>query len=157
MTQPKTRSATRVALSQMMSPADSTSAGHVHGGFIVKLIDEAGAIAAMRHAGLPVVTVVIDSVSFLEPVRVGDLLVLEAELTRVWKTSIEARVLVHAENVVKGTRTHTNAAYAVYVALDKTGKPTAVPELVAETDDDRTIMTEADERRKYRLSQRKKR
>ena len=146
--------ASRVTLSQLMQPEHANLRGDVHGGWIMKLVDEAGALAAMRHAQARVVTVAMDRMRFHEPIRIGDLVVLEAEVTYVGRTSIETRVQVIAENPVTGSRTHTNSAYLVYVALDEAGQPRPVPPLLAETEAERKLMAAGRERQAVRLSQR---
>ena len=150
----KTVAASRVTLSQLMQPEHANLRGDVHGGWIMKLVDEAGGLAAMRHAQARVVTVAVDQMRFHEPIRIGDLVVLEAEVTYVGRTSLETRVQVIAENPVTGERTHTNTAYLVYVALDETGQPRAVPPLVAETEAERRRLEAGRERQAYRLKQR---
>lgn len=148
---PKPVRASRVTISQLMHPEHANLLGNVHGGWIMKLVDEAGALACMRHAQKKVVTVAIDSMTFREPIRIGDLIILNAEVTYTGRTSMEAEVQVLAENPVTGERMHTNNAYLVYVALDDEGKPTAVPPLRAETDDEKRKMTDALERQERRL------
>ena len=148
---PKPVRASRVTISQLMHPEHANLLGNVHGGWIMKLVDEAGALACMRHAQKKVVTVAIDSMTFREPIRIGDLIILNAEVTYTGRTSMEAEVQVLAENPVTGERMHTNNAYLVYVALDDEGKPTAVPPLRAETDDEKRKMTDALERQDRRL------
>ncbi|UCC65770.1 MAG: acyl-CoA thioesterase [Anaerolineae bacterium] len=138
-----------------MEPGDANLLGNVHGGVLMKLIDEVGGIAAARHAQRPVVTVAIDSVTFISPIRVGDLVVLTAALTWVGRTSMEVQVRVEAEKIVTGERQHTNSAYVVYVALDDDGRPTEVPRLIAETEDQRRRMIEADVRQAQRLGRRR--
>jgi len=123
----KTVAESRVMLSQLMLPEHANAMGNVHGGEIVKLADNAGALAAMRHARRTVVTVAIDSMTFLEPIYVGNLVTLVAELTYVGRTSMEVRVDVTTEDVLTGRRTHTNTAYLVYVALDENRRPCPVP------------------------------
>ena len=150
-TTPKPMSASRVTLSQLMHLEHANLLGNVHGGWIMKLVDEAGALACMRHAQKKVVTVAIDSMTFREPIRIGDLIILNAEVTYTGRTSLEAEVQVIAENPVTGEQTHTNTAYLVYVALDDEGKPTSVPPLKAETDDEKRKMTDALERQERRL------
>ena len=150
----KAVAASRVTLSQLMQPEHANLRGDVHGGWIMKLVDEAGALAAMRHAQSRVVTVAIDQVRFHEPIRIGDLVVLQAEVTYVGRTSLETRVEVVAENPVTGERTHTNSGYLVYVALDESGRPQAVPPLVAETDAEQRRMDAGRERQALRLAQR---
>ena len=152
---PKPISASRVTLSQLMHPEHANLLGNVHGGWIMKLVDEAGALACMRHAQKKVVTVAIDSMTFREPIRIGDLVILNAEVAYTGRTSMEAEVHVIAENPVSGEQTHTNTAYLVYVALDDEGRPSPIPALLAETDDDRRKMTDALERQERRLQKKK--
>jgi len=139
-----------------MHPDQANGLGNVHGGAIMKLADEAGALAAMRHAKAPVVTVVMDSMTFMEPIYVGNLVTLDAELTYVGTTSMEARVEVVAENVLTGNRTHTNTAYLVYVAIDAHGRPQPVPPLLLTTDIERTEAEAARARQTYRKQQRER-
>ncbi|MBI4761409.1 MAG: acyl-CoA thioesterase [Chloroflexota bacterium] len=152
---PKTMRASRVTISQLMHPEHANLLGNVHGGWIMKLVDEAGALACMRHAQKKVVTVAIDSMTFREPIRIGDLIILNAEVTYTGRTSMEAEVQVLAENPITGERTHTNTAWLVYVALDDEGKPAPVPPLKAETDDEKRKMAEALQRQERRLQQKK--
>src|SRR6478609_9686454 len=109
--------ASEIALNQLMIPEHANALGNVHGGVIMKMVDEAGAIAAMRHAQKPCVTIAIDSMIFKQPVHLGDLMTCKARVTHVGRTSIEVLVHVHAENILSGYVTHTNSAYVVYVAL----------------------------------------
>jgi len=125
--------------------------GNVHGGWIMKLVDEAGALSCMRHAQKKVVTVAIDSMTFRQPIKLGDLVILNAEVTYTGHTSMETTVEVQAENPITGERTHTNTAYLVYVALDDEGRPTSVPPLKAETEEERQKMEQAKERQERRL------
>jgi acyl-CoA hydrolase len=108
----------------------------------------------MRHAQRKVVTVTIDSMDFRQPIRIGDLVILTAEVSYTGRTSMEATVEVHAENPITGEQTHTNTAYLVYVALDDHGRPTPVPALRAETEEDKQKMAQAQERQQQRLKQR---
>ena len=137
-----------------MQPEHANLRGYVHGGWIMKLCDEAAGLAAMRHARQPCVTVAIDHMTFREPVRLGDVLSLQAELTWVGRTSIEVEVQVTAETTLTGERTRTNTGYLVYVAIDENERPTPVPPLIAETDAERARMEAARERQVYRLSRR---
>ncbi|MBI3362363.1 MAG: acyl-CoA thioesterase [Chloroflexi bacterium] len=146
--------ASRVALSTFMQPEHANARGNVHGGWIMKLADEAGGLAAIRHARKSCVTVAIDNMTFREPVHIGDLLTLNAELTWVGRTSMEVEVKVTAENPLTGEQTHTNTAHIVYVAIDERERPAPVPPLVAETDAERARMEAARERQAYRLRQR---
>ena len=150
---PKTTLSSRVTLSQLMHPEHANLLGNVHGGWIMKLVDEAGALACMRHAQKKVVTVAIDSMTFRQPIKIGDLVILNAEVTYTGHTSIEAEVQVVAENPITGEQTHTNTAYLVYVALDDEGRPTPVPALIAETEEEKKRMEQAKKRQAYRVSQ----
>ncbi|MCU0474977.1 MAG: acyl-CoA thioesterase [Anaerolineae bacterium] len=120
----------------------------------MKMVDEAGALAASRHARMPVVTIVIDSMTFLEPIRVGNLVTCTAELTWVGRTSIEVRVEVKAENPMTGTETTTNSAYLVYVALSPEGRPAPVTPLVYTTDEERRRADQAEQRQALRKQRR---
>ena len=148
---PKPVRASRISIAQLMQPEHANNLGNVHGGWIMKLVDEAGALACMRHAGRRVVTVAIDSMVFRQPIRIGDLVILNAEVTYTGRTSVEAEVQVVAENPVTGERTHTNTAYLVYVALDDDGNPTPATPVKAETEDEKRKLEEGRERQKRRL------
>jgi uncharacterized protein (TIGR00369 family) len=152
--EPKPPSASIAVLSQVMLPSDANPQGNVHGGTIMKLVDTAGAIAAHRHARRRVVTVEIDSMTFLYPVQVGDLLTASAQVTAVWRTSIETAVEVIAENVLTGEQRRTSSAFVVYVALDEQGRPTHAPPLLVETPEDRARAAGAEQRRRRRLAER---
>jgi uncharacterized protein (TIGR00369 family) len=150
---PKNIRDSRVTLSQLMHPEHANLLGNVHGGWIMKLVDEAGALACMRHAQKKVVTVAIDSMTFRQPIKIGDLVILTAEVTYTGRTSLEAEVQVIAENPITGEQTQTNTAYLLYVALDDEGHPTTVPALVVNTDEEKTRMAEAQRRQAHRIAQ----
>jgi len=149
-------SASRISISQLMQPEHANNHGNVHGGWIMKLADEAGALACMRHAQNRVVTIAIDRMIFRQPIHIGDLIILSAEVTFVGRTSLEAEVQVIAENPISGKQVHTNTAYLVYVALDDDGNATQVPALTAENPTEKERMQEAIERQEHRLTLRKK-
>lgn len=148
---PKPIRDSRVTLSQLMHLEHANLLGNVHGGWIMKLVDEAGALACMRHAQRKVVTVAIDSMVFRQPIRIGDLIILSAQVSYAGRTSMEAEVHVIAENPITGEQTYTNTAYLVYVALDDDGRPTSVPPLKVETEDEERRMAKAQERQERRL------
>lgn len=152
--QSKSISDSSVTLSQLMGPQDTNGLGNVHGGVIMKLVDEAGGLAAMRHAQSPVVTVAIDSMTFMHPIRVGNFVRFNAELTYVGRTSMEVRVEVVAENPLTSEKVISNTAYLVYVALDEAGRPRPVPSLYYETDEQEARAKQALERQTYRKQQR---
>jgi len=145
-------STSEIALSQLMLPEHANGLGNVHGGVILKMVDEAGAIVAMRHAQAPCVTIAIDSMTFKQPVHVGQLMVCKARVTYVGKSSMEVQVLVHAENLLTGQVTHTNSAYVVYVALGPDGKAAPAPPLELDTDEGKRIFAEAAERQRRRTA-----
>ncbi|MGQ9832991.1 MAG: acyl-CoA thioesterase [Candidatus Villigracilaceae bacterium] len=152
---PKTVSASRVTIAQLMQPEHANNFGNVHGGWIMKLVDEAGALAAMRHAQHRVVTVAIDRMVFRQPIRLGDLVILTAEVTYAGNTSLEVEVHVVAENPITGQQTHTNTAYLVFVALDENHRPVRVPPLIAETEQEKQRMEDAKARQAQRLAENK--
>lgn len=149
--EPKAVRMSRIQISQLMHPEHANLLGHVHGGWVMKLVDEAGALACMRHAQRRVVTVAIDSMVFRQPIRIGDLVILNAEVTYTGRTSMEAEVQVVSENPITGEQTQTNTAYLVYVALDEAGRPVPVAPLIAETEAETLRMEQARERQARRL------
>jgi acyl-CoA hydrolase len=153
MTEAKHVEDSEVTLSVVMGPQDTNGLGNVHGGVIMKMVDEAGGFAAMRHARRPCVTVVMDSMTFIEPIRVGDLVTFSAALTYAGRTSMEVRVEVVAENPIEGRSRRSNTAYLVFVALDNEGKPTPVPPLQLETEKQEQRAEEAKARQAYRKQQ----
>ena len=148
----KVAGASCVSIAQLMQPEHANPLGNVHGGTIMKLADEAGGLAAMRHAGRPTVTVFIDSMTFDKPVQVGALLHLYALVSWVGRTSVEVLVTVEAENPFTGKRVETNSAFFVYVALDDDGCPTPVPRLICETVQERERIAAGEKRQRHRLS-----
>ncbi len=152
----KTVGQSRVEMHQLMLPEHANAYGNVHGGVIMKIVDEAGGICAMRHANRPCVTVAIDEMSFLSPVNVGELLSCRASVNYVGKSSIEVGVKVHAENPITGEVTHTNSAYLVYVAIDDQGRPCGVPPLLYESDEERRRGEQGRARQELRLARRRR-
>jgi uncharacterized protein (TIGR00369 family) len=142
----------RVTLTQLMEVTDANVAGNVHGGVIMRLVDTAAALAAIRHSGGLAVTVSIDEMSFLEPVHVGDVVTVHAMVNDVGRTSLECGVRVEAEDPVTGKKVHASSAYLVFVAIDDEGRPRPVPPLVAETADEQRRRREAKLRRENRMA-----
>lgn len=151
---PRRVSESLAELVRWMGITDANSAGYVHGGAVMRLCDEAAGIAAIKHSRRRVVTAAMDRMTFLEPVHVGELLTFRASVNAAWRTSMEIGVRVEAEQVMTGERRHTNTAYLTMVALDDAGRPTAIPGLVVETDDQRRRESEAQVRRRNRLAER---
>lgn len=146
---------TSVVMAQLMTPQDVNLAGNVHGGVIMKLIDTAAGTVATRHARTNLVTASVDRLDFHNPVFVGDLVTLKASLNLVGRTSMEVGVYVQSENLITGQIRHTASAYITLVALDKDGRPTAVPPLILETEEEMRRNREAQARRAIRLSAKK--
>lgn len=147
-------SESRMVMAAQMNPEDANPAGNVHGGVIMKLIDTAAGVCAIRHARKISVTASIDRLDFHFPVYVGDLVILKASVNMVGRSSMEVGVRVEAENILTGEVRHTASAYLTFVAMGADGKPAQVPPLIYETDEDRRRSCEAEMRRKSRLAQR---
>src|SRR4051794_14285038 len=124
----------RVSLAIITDPGQANAFGTIHGGVVLRLADECGAIAALRHAGGRVITTAaIDSMTFLGPIYVGERVELTAEVTHVGRTSLEAKIEVFAEPIARAERRKVGVGYGLYVALDESGKPCPVPPLLSET------------------------
>lgn len=139
-------------LTQYLMPEHANSLGNVHGGHVLKLCDECGGIVAARHSRRPAVTITVDSVTFLEPIMLGRLLLVHGLISWVGTTSIEVELHVETENLLTGEKLHTNSAWFVYVALGDDRRPTPVPPLVLETDEERARFAAGAERRRLRLA-----
>ncbi|PIW32426.1 MAG: acyl-CoA thioesterase [Nitrosopumilales archaeon CG15_BIG_FIL_POST_REV_8_21_14_020_37_12] len=139
-----------------MFPSDANPAGNVFGGEILKHIDMVAGIVAQRHSQSNAVTVSMDSVNFIKPVYVGNVLKLNARINYVHNSSMEIEVKAEAEDIVTGIRTITGTAFVTFVALDKNGRPAEVPKLLLKTDEDRIKFEEGKIRMQERLKNRKK-
>jgi acyl-CoA hydrolase len=151
---PRPVSASRTVLSQWMGPTDANVGGAVHGGAVMRLCDEAAGTAAARHCRHMVVTAAMGRMTFLLPIRIGQLLTFRASINAVWRTSMEVGVRVEAEDIATGTIQHTNSAYLTMVAVDELGRPVSVPPLMMEDDTDRRREREAQLRRSSALAER---
>ena len=143
-----------LVLAQVMLPGDANPRGNVHGGTLMKLADTAGGICATRHARRSMVTVVMDSMTFEQPVHVGNLVTLRACVTWTGCTSLETQVIIDAENVLTGDVRRVSTAYFVYVAIDENQRPTPVAPFEPTTDEERRRWHEAEQRRTVRLARR---
>ncbi len=137
-----------------MGIQDANSAGNVHGGTIMKMCDEVAGVAAVRHSGGRVVTAGMDRMTFNEPVFVGQLVTVRARVNAAWRTSMEVGVRVESEDVRSGERLHSSTAYLTMVAIGDDGRPTPVPSIECETDEERRREREAQVRRDNRLRER---
>jgi acyl-CoA hydrolase len=151
---PRPAAASQVTLVEWMGVDDSNATGNVHGGTVMKLCDEAAGIAAIKHSRCRVVTAAMDRMAFLLPVHVGELLTLKASVNAVWRTSMEIGVRVEAEDMITGRRRHTNSCYLTFVAVDRNGRPMAIPQVVPETPEEERRYAAAKERRRRRLEER---
>jgi len=140
--------------SEIALPGDVNSLGHILGGKVMHLVDLAGALAALRHSRRSVVTASIDSMNFLHPVQVGNLILLRSSVNRAFHTSMEVGVRVEVENLRTGERRHTSSAYLTFVALGDDDRPVLVPPVIPETEDEIRRYRQAEERRRYRLEMR---
>ena len=139
-----------------MFPSDANPAGNVFGGEILKHIDMVAGIVAQRHSQSNAVTVCMDSVNFIKPVFVGNVLKLNARINYVHNSSMEIEVKVESEDIVSGIKTITGTAFVTFVALGENGKPKHVPKLALKTDDDRKKFEEGKLRMEKRIDSRKK-
>ena len=137
-----------------MGLVDANSAGYVHGGTVMKLCDEVAGLAAIKHSRCRVVTAGMDRMTFLEPIHLAELVTFTASVNAAWRTSMEVGVRVESEMPREGTVRHTNTAYLTMVALDEDGRPTGVPPLLSEGEDEERREREAQTRRRNRLTER---
>jgi acyl-CoA hydrolase len=152
---PRPARASQSTMTELMMPNMANNLGNVFGGVILSLIDRAAAVAAVRHAKGPCVTVAIERVEFREPIHLGELVVAKANVNYVGKTSLEVGVRVEAENIQTGTRRHTNSCYLTFVAVDKDGQPKIVPPVEPETEQEREWYEHARIRRQMKPNERR--
>ncbi|MGW1546149.1 acyl-CoA thioesterase [Streptomyces sp. NPDC002346] len=152
----KPTAASRTTLSHIMTGNDTNLLGTVHGGVIMKLVDDAAGAVAGRHSGGPAVTASMDEMVFLEPVRVGDLVHVRAQVNWTGRSSMEVGVRVMAERWNESTPPQqVGSAYLVFAAVDGDGKPRPVPQVIPETERDKRRYQEAQIRRTHRLARRR--
>ncbi|MBV8072252.1 MAG: acyl-CoA thioesterase [Acidobacteriaceae bacterium] len=137
-------------------PNDANTLGNMLGGRVMHLVDLCGAIAAIRHSRCAVVTASVDQMTFLHPVRIGELVKLKSQVNRVFRTSMEVGVKVWVEHLHTGEQRHTSSAYLTFVALDRAGNRVVLPQIVPETPEEQRRFDEAAERRAYRLASKDK-
>jgi acyl-CoA hydrolase len=140
---------------QVVLPNDANPLGFILGGTVMHLIDIAGAIACHRHTRSLLVTAAVDGLQFLHPIKVGDLIILQAVVTAVWTTSLEVEVEVFSEETLTGVRRMTSRAYLTFVAVDRDGQRVQIPGLIVETDEEKRRVQEAEARRAQRLEARR--
>lgn len=138
--------------SEIALPNDANPLGNLLGGRVMHLVDITGAIAAARHSRSPVVTAAIDHMTFLNPVHIGQLVLLKASVNRVFRTSMEVGVKVWVEDLPTGVRRHTSSAYLTFVALGPNNVRIPVPPVLPETEEEHRRFEQAGHRREYRLA-----
>jgi len=146
-------------MTEIVFPPDTNYHGTIFGGKVMEYIDRVATIAGMRHSRRPVVTVANDSLDFLAPVRLGEAIILEAFVTWTHRTSMEIYVKVQAENLYTGEKRLTAECFTTFVALDDDGKPTPVPQVFPETEEEQALFAggpERYERRKRRKEDRQR-
>jgi acyl-CoA hydrolase len=146
----KTVAQSRIIMARVMQPADANGYGNVHGGVIMRFVDEAGGAVAIRHAQSRCVTASLDHMSFDAPAYIGDIVTVTAFMTYTGHTSMEVECQVTAESILAGDERRVSTCYLVFVAIDEQGKPIAVPPLVLETDEERALWEAAKVRRATR-------
>lgn len=137
-------------------PNDANVLGNLLGGKVMHLVDLCGALAAIRHARCPVVTAAVDYMTFISPVKIGQLLMLRSSVNRVFRTSMEVGVKVMVEDLGSGEVRHTSSAYLTFVAIDAAGNRVPIPQVVPETEEEKRRYEEAARRRELRLEMRQK-
>lgn len=152
--QPRAVADSASELVRWMGIADANSAGAIHGGTVMRLVDEAAALAGIRHSHSRVVTAGMDRMTFISPVYLGELLRCKASINAAWRTSMEVGVRVDAENPYTSEVRHTSTAYLTMVALDEDAKPRQVPPLTVQSELEERRQGEAELRRKNRLAER---
>jgi acyl-CoA hydrolase len=153
---PKPVAESRVKMTELVLPNDTNHMGNILGGRVMHLIDLAAAMSAMRHCRRVVNTVHVDKITFENPIPEGHMVILEAQVNHVGRTSLEVGVRVYSENPLTGEVKDTSNAYLTFVALDELRKPVTIPPLRLETDDDRRRFEEAAARRAANLAERER-
>jgi acyl-CoA hydrolase len=146
-------SASRSEMAEVVLPAETNLLGKLLGGHVMHLVDVAAAMAASRHSNSYVVTASVDYIDFRNPINLGEIVILKAQVNRVFNTSMEVGVKVFSENALTGERKHTTTAYVTFVAIDEfTKRPKPAPPLILRTSEEKRRWREAGERRKVRLA-----
>ena len=140
-----------VVMTELVLPNDTNNFGNLMGGRLMYWMDIAAALAAMKHCGAPVVTASVDNISFENPIKIGNVVHIEAKVSRAFKTSMEVHLDVWGEDVIQQYKYKSNQAYYTFVALDPTGKPRPVNQLTAETEAEKKLFDSALRRRQLRL------
>jgi acyl-CoA hydrolase len=146
----------QASMTQLVLPNDTNQLGNLLGGQLMHWIDLVAAIASARHSHHICVTASVDDLNFLHPIKTGEVVMLNASVNRVFRTSMEVGVKVLSENLLTGTVKHANTAYLTFVALDGNGSPMQVPQVTVATEEEQRRFDDDLHRRELRLSRRKK-
>lgn len=149
--EPRTAADSRIVMTELVLPNDTNTFGNLMGGRLMYWMDIAAALAAMKHCGAPVVTASVDNISFEAPIKLGNVVHIEAKVSRAFTTSMEVHMSVWGEDALHQYKYKSNEAYYTFVSLDPNGKPRPVPQLIAETEEEKKIYDGALRRRQLRL------
>jgi acyl-CoA hydrolase len=138
-------------MTELVLPNDTNTFGNLMGGRLMYWMDIAAALSAMKHCGAPVVTASVDNISFEAPIKIGNVVHIEAKISRAFNSSMEVHMKVWGEDALHQYKYKSNEAYYTFVALDPNGKPKAVPELITETEEEKKLFDGALRRRQIRL------
>ncbi|MBC7904417.1 MAG: acyl-CoA thioesterase [Gemmatimonadaceae bacterium] len=147
----KTPKETQVIMTELVLPNDTNVFGNLMGGRLMYWMDIAAALSSMKHCNSPVVTASVDNISFENPIKLGNVVHIEAKVTRAFNSSMEVHMKVWGEDLSQQYKYKSNEAYYTFVALDPNSKPRPVPELVAETEEEIKLFEGALRRRQLRL------
>jgi len=151
MSNKKSVNVSKVIMTEMVLPNDTNTLDNLMGGRLMHWMDICAAITAQKHSNNTVVTASVDNISFAKPIRLGDVVTLEAHVTRSFNSSMEIYIKAKAENIPSGSSEVTNSAFFTFVAVDKSGKPIVVPEVIPETEEEIELNAGALRRRQLRL------
>ena len=140
-----------VIMTELVLPNDTNLFNNLMGGRLMYWMDIAAALAAMKHCGAPVVTASVDNISFENPIKIGNVVHIEAKVTRAFNSSMEVHMKVHGEDALLQQKYKSNEAYYTFVALDPNGKPQKINQLIPETEDEKRLFDGALRRRQLRL------
>ncbi|MDI3319658.1 acyl-CoA thioesterase [Pinibacter soli] len=140
-----------ITMTELVLPNDTNLFNNLMGGRLMYWMDIAAALAAQKHCNMPVVTASVDNISFESPIKLGNVVHIEAKVSRAFTTSMEVHLRIWGEDLAKRVKYKSNEAYYTFVALDENNKPTTVPGFVAETDEEKLLFEGALRRRQLRL------
>ena len=141
----------KIIMTELVLPNDTNTFGNLMGGRLMYWMDIAAALVASKHCGAPAVTASVDNISFTNPITLGNVVHIEAKITRAFNTSMEVHLKVWGEDIIQQYKYKSNEAYYTFVALDPTGKPRPVPPVITENEEETALYDGALRRRQLRL------